>query len=77
MKKRCRGLNSFRNSLNADRGLFQDGAFGQPTKFSKRARNRRPKHGETRRNASPETRILRAPRANQTASFAAAIKSER
>ena len=70
MKKRCRGLNSFRNSLNADRGLFQDGAFGQPTKFSKRARNRRPKHGETRWNASPETRILRrASRGNQTTSL--------
>lgn len=37
MKKRA--LKSFRNSLNAERGLFQDGGFGQRTKFSKRGRN--------------------------------------
>lgn len=27
----------FRNSLNTERGLFQDGAFGQGTKFSRKA----------------------------------------
>lgn len=43
----ARALKSFRNSLNAERGLFQDGGFGQRTKFSKRGRNRRPKHDET------------------------------
>lgn len=66
-KKRCLSfLKSFRNSLNTDRELFQDGAFGQRTKFSKRARNRRdakrrPNHDvsdETLRNASPKTRMF-------------------
>lgn len=48
MKERAyRSLKGFRNSLNAERGLFQDGAFGQRTKFSKRGRNRQPKYDET------------------------------
>jgi len=42
MLKRLKG---FRNSLNVERGLFQDGGFGQRTKFSKRGcRNRQPKY---------------------------------
>ncbi|KAG7209274.1 hypothetical protein KM043_015390 [Ampulex compressa] len=40
-------LKSFRNSLNAERGLFQDGGFGQRTKFSNRGRNQEPKYVET------------------------------
>lgn len=58
MKERTRSLKSFRNSLNAERGLFQDGGFGQRTKFSKRGRNRQPKYDETLRKARTETEFL-------------------
>lgn len=58
MKERTSSLKGFRNSLNAERGLFQDGGFGQRTKFSKRGRDRLPKYVGTPRKVRTETRSL-------------------